>query len=324
MKNVECAVCGSNNSGLLYRTEDLYLGIPGKFSIVKCAVCGFVFLNPQLSGEDFEKYYPNYYFTRANNGIVTEADEKRLHKIYRKRGELVKECKNFGDLLDVGSGDGLFLHYLMRIGWKGRLTGIEPSNKAAGFSKTLGVDVYQGDLGSVDLGKEKFDLVTFWEVLEHLPELNFNLRKAYDVLRSGGVLSASVPNYGSLQSIIFGKYWNAIDAPRHFYQFTAKDIQTILEKNNFKNIRIRSTSILRFNMDGYSESLRFFLRTRGLYPKKAGLTQFPDDRVLKRSFIRKILAACLHSVEFIVFLPIEILGLLFNRGSVLFITAEKK
>lgn len=138
-------------------------------------------------------------------------------------------------LLDVGAGTGDFLVGAKHDGWK--ITGIEPNGLArlkAGDKGVLLLD----DLNTLPIG-QKFEVITLWHVLEHLPDLDSQIAKLVGLLTETGALVVAVPNFRSYDAEYYKEYWAAFDVPRHLWHFSQKSIQAIFEKYGMKLVRTK-------------------------------------------------------------------------------------
>ena len=138
-------------------------------------------------------------------------------------------------LLDVGAGTGDFLVGAKHDGWK--ITGIEPNGLArlkAGDKGVLLLD----DLNTLPIG-QKFEVITLWHVLEHLPDLDSQIAKLVGLLTEDGTLVVAVPNFRSYDAEYYKEYWAAFDVPRHLWHFSQKSIQAIFEKYGMKLVRTK-------------------------------------------------------------------------------------
>jgi 2-polyprenyl-3-methyl-5-hydroxy-6-metoxy-1,4-benzoquinol methylase len=110
-------------------------------------------------------------------------------------------------LLDFGCGKGQFLHWALDYGWQGQ--GIETGKKRAEFGQNvygLKINTLEYHGGLIDGGL--FDAITLFHVLEHLRNPKAVMEELVKSnLKDGGLLVIEVPNFGSLQSKIAGKYW---------------------------------------------------------------------------------------------------------------------
>lgn len=185
---------------------------------------------------DLEKYY-------ESEDYISHTDSKKsfLEKIYHAvktinlntKTNLIRRCsKNGKDLLDFGSGTGDFLIASQKKGWVS--LGVEPNKKARGKAEKKGVTIVD-DIDS--LPNKKFDVITLWHVLEHLPELELHIKKLTDLLSENGKLIIAVPNYKSYDALYYKQYWAAFDTPRHLWHFSKKSIEALFSPHGFKVIK---------------------------------------------------------------------------------------
>ncbi len=159
------------------------------------------------------------------------------HLILRIMQRRVLFLPRFGEgrLLDVGCGAGGFLRFLVESGWQG--TGVEPSADAAERARTHGLDVIASTLSESGLPIESFDVISYINVLEHLPDPARELRLALDFLRPGGELQLNVPNFACGLARHFRAHWFTLDCPRHLYHFTPDTLQVLLRAAGFERAR---------------------------------------------------------------------------------------
>ena len=150
-----------------------------------------------------------------------------------KRCRLVLRHKRNGRLLDIGCGTGHFLAEMGRYpGWE--LAGVEPNAKAAEFARqALGLNVHLGDLFSAQFPDHHFDVVTMWDVLEHLYEPVSVLREIHRVLKPDGVLILRTPSLDSWDARVFGCYWAGLDSPRHLAVYSRRTVEKLLTHADF-------------------------------------------------------------------------------------------
>jgi SAM-dependent methyltransferase len=220
----------------------------------------------------------------------------------RRRVRTVSRHQPEGLLLDVGCATGLFLDAAQRYGqWEVR--GIEPSLSAAEFGRQqLGLDIVQGTFADVDLEDTTFDVITMWDVLEHLHHPVTALQKASRLLRPGGLLVVRVPHLESIDARVFGRYWAGLDAPRHLHVFPRNVLGDMMRDADLDPLEWQCWG----SYHVFALSLQFWLRSRtdqlarGL-PWQRALLSFPlrlltlpwftlVDRVLKRGSALAIVA----------------------------------
>lgn len=229
MEQVVCDLCGRDNACLVYTVPDTNYGCPGMFTLVQCQGCGLVYQNPRPTAATIGAYYPaaQYHPFRA----VWEGGTAVPAPLHFQRAQSLTTKLGVGKVLDVGCGSGLFLLAMQQQGWE--VAGVEPNETAAQFGqKNLQLHVQTGDVFVLE-PSAAFDLITFWDVLEHTHSPKAVLQYAYQLLKPGGFLALNVPNWGSLERQFFRERWIAIDAPRHLYHFTTQTVVELLEACGF-------------------------------------------------------------------------------------------
>jgi len=236
VESVPCNLCGATESVSLYTFEDTSRGDQGEFMLRRCLSCGLMYLSPRPTQKTIETYYPKEYSPYR----PAIADERWALMRWIRRRKLVEKRRlvehysgqTQGRLLDVGCSTGLFLHEMTQAGWQ--VAGIEPIASAAEYARCrFGLSVFQGMLGEASYEPASFDVVTFWDVLEHTFSPVDELAHAARLLRPGGLLIANVPNWDSPDRWLFGRYWLGLDPPRHLYVFTRRTLTALLAKAGF-------------------------------------------------------------------------------------------
>ena len=105
-----------------------------------------------------------------------------------------------------------FVKEAVQAGWCAE--GIEPSGGAEGMQKAQGVTIRRGSLAVLDAA-ERFDRITMWHVLEHIPFPGNAIKALTERLTEGGKLVICVPNYSSPEPRLFRSHWALFDVPRH-------------------------------------------------------------------------------------------------------------
>lgn len=226
MKYINCNLCNSNE----YK---LFKEIDG-YRLVKCSNCGLVYLNPRPSQQEInEEYSAEYHIERLlGQEPKTEKEiEQEINKNIGRAEEIVKRFANKGKLLDIGCGAAFFIACLKRYGWD--VTGIDISEWASKCAREkLGLNVFTGSVGEIQL-KERFDVITMYHNLEHLPDPVRTLKRVSEMLNKDGVLIIKGPNLASFDRVWHGENWRGYDLPFHLYHFTPQTYQMILEKAGF-------------------------------------------------------------------------------------------
>jgi len=138
--------------------------------------------------------------------------------------------------LELGCASGAFLEILRSRGWI--VTGVEPSAAAARQARQKGFDVRIGTLESEAFPEAEFDAVFAWMVVEHLHDPPGTLRRILQLLKPTGTFVFSVPNFGCWEAAVAGRYWWALDLPRHLQHFTPRVLRRMLRDAGFEQVKI--------------------------------------------------------------------------------------
>lgn len=270
-----CPRCGDESYWTLFRGPDRFGPPDGKrFSVVECGGCALIRLDPMPTPAELAAFYPDTYWWEADDGASS-----RLSEIYRRF--VLSDHIRFaaqaieppGPVLDVGCGGGLFLDSLEQKGFVG--FGSDVSLQAAKVcGRRFGIPAVVGSLPNLPFQADSFGLVTMFHVLEHLRDPLGAIAAAREVLPPGGRLVIQTPNAECWQMLLLGERWTGFDIPRHLINFTARDLQELLEYSGF-SIRRRKYFSLRDNPAGLATSLVPSLdpvarKVRGV--KESGLT----------------------------------------------------
>lgn len=263
MKRVtKCHLCSSKDHKFLFRQQDLFHSLPGEFSVWKCQDCGLVFLNPRPTVNELMDFYPASYVAYTKP-LDKERKIKRMDRSYGllKRFKFMKKFVGSGNILDVGCATGAFLteiHKLEPTKWN--LYGLEPNKLAASIAQQASfIKVSANYLKEADYPNNFFDVVTMWDVLEHVHSPIDTLREVRRILKPRGMLVFSTPNLDSWDATIFKKYWVGYDVPRHIHVFDNDTLQVILRKTGFIE---QGRSCVAGSYFYFISSVLFFLRSK--------------------------------------------------------------
>lgn len=241
MVYVNCALCGKNDTQTLYEpwnTEvDLRTvlsasgGVRGTQYIVKCNHCGLIYANPRPRAEEVIDGYSS-----AIDEIYVGAAAGRTGT-FRRCVELVDKYAARGKLLDVGCAAGFFVKAASDAGWDAM--GVEPCRWLANYGiNELGVKVLPLTLSEAKFPDHSFDVVTIWDVLEHVPDPLAELHEIFRILRPGGLFMVNYPDAGTWQAKLAGKHW-WFYLSVHLTYFTRDTVQAMMRKAGFGDFVIR-------------------------------------------------------------------------------------
>ena len=163
---------------------------------------------------------------------------------------------NVNSILDIGCGTGSFLVECKKRGWN--INGIEPNDKAIELALSklnlknnkFEERIIFSDIQDLIQKEVRYDVITMWHVLEHVPNLEEYIGKLRTLLKKDGIIIIAVPNFKSFDAEYYREFWAAYDVPRHLWHFSKKSIQILFERSGMKVIET-----LPMKFDSYYVSL---------------------------------------------------------------------
>ena len=191
---------------------------------------------PKPSLEKLPSYYESEDYISHTDG-KRSVFEKMYHFIkniaLKNKLKLINSESQKGKLLDIGAGTGDFLVVAKKDGWQ--ITGIEPGEKPRNIAIQKGIS-FANDLA--ELEDNSFDVITMWHVLEHVPDLEFQIKELKRLIKPNGTILIAVPNFNSFDANYYGKFWAAFDVPRHLWHFSKTAIEKLFAVENLKLVKI--------------------------------------------------------------------------------------
>lgn len=303
MNTKNCIVCKSNNIAAAYDLRDYRLNNRRYFyHYDKCLDCGLIFQNPQVDFDTIINHYnhqPIYKSNVSRNGIQRILNNFGL----KKRANVVLKHKPTGKLLDVGCGNGVFIDYVKNNS-NLEVVGTEINvDNVTYLTGKKGLDVRLGNLNEISFTNQEFDIITLWDVIEHLNDPNHTLAEIKKLLKPDGNLIIRVPNGNSVDFALFGKYWAGLDAPRHLYVFSKKSLSYLLSVHGFQIISSN------YHIGGYLNTL-------------TSLEFFLNDQNISLKLRKHLLKLFRNQILQIIFSPMFWVSSLFHLGTSMTITAS--
>ncbi len=207
------------------------------FLLVRCQACGLVCVGNPPDDEQRAKLYSfeSGYHQELGDDAVSIAFHREEAR--RNLAVLARHARP-ARLLDIGCSSGLFLAAARTAGWQVR--GLEYSPDSARMAREQhGLDVVTGELSADTFAPGSFDVVTMWDVVEHLPDPARTLELAAPLLAPGGLLVLKTPNidgiYPQASLAVAGKlgFWGHPEPPGHLYQFSQSTLSRMVERAGF-------------------------------------------------------------------------------------------
>jgi len=294
-----CFLCGEAAADPVWATPDRAFSAPGLYSVMRCRGCGFLYQRPRVADDHLADCYPDHYprhqepsprlpfkgspaRVRAVRWALATAlgyealRDRRASALTRLRARLLLrrlswDCppwRGQGRYLDVGCGSGGALGVARALGW--RTAGVEVDAAAADKARRFADELHVGEVQTAPFAPARFDLVTAFHVLEHVPDPVGMTRRMLEWLAPGGLLIVEVPNAGGLGARLFGCAWSGLELPRHLSHFTPQSLGDVVRRAGGRIAWCRHRAQPRW----YFWSLRHWLRDRG----RNGLARLAERR----------------------------------------------
>ena len=228
-----CPVCGQVSAREWLRGPDRLHGRREEYRLDRCQACSLVWLrNPPHPSE------MHLHYTDAYHKLISAGGQNSPHR-WRDRKAALAPYKQSGALLDLGCSSGSFLESLKAESW--RLFGIEMSAESAKTAVARsGAQVFVGDIPEAPFETESFDVITCFDVLEHVYEPRRVMAKVAEWLKPGGIFYVLVPNVDSAEARVFGNYWHGLELPRHLFHFSPASLRTLAKSAGLLEVSIET------------------------------------------------------------------------------------
>lgn len=230
-----CQACEATGPALLYPRDG--------FHIVQCRSCGLVYVGEDPAAIDFDALYDERYYTGGQEGVfadyVGQAPARRAAA--RRRLFTLRRLVPRGRLLDVGCAACFFLaeaqaHYQVR--------GVELSAFSSRFAREqFGLDVVTGTLHDAAFDAASFDLVTLWDVIEHVPDPVAVLAEVARVLAPGGRVVLTTGDIGCAYAQARGADWHLMTPPFHLYFFSRATLARLAARAGLRVLHVAARGV---------------------------------------------------------------------------------
>ncbi|MGA0121830.1 MAG: class I SAM-dependent methyltransferase [Gaiellales bacterium] len=218
--------------------------------IVECRSCGLVYMNPRPHHEAVVENYGD-----VEDREYIEEEQGRL-ETFAESLELVRRYRRSGRLLDVGCHVGTFLTLAEAAGFE--VAGVEPSRWASEIARErIAGSVHCGAVEDAPLPEGGYDVITLWDVIEHLPDPALDVRAIHAALRPGGVFAVSTMDVDALFARVAGRRWPWY-MQMHLVYFSRRTLCEMLRREGFQicevvtHVRRVRLTYLASRVDAYS------------------------------------------------------------------------
>ena len=208
------------------------------FGVVTCDSCGLGITSPFPTATELSTTNTEIY--KLEERVQAYMSRKSyFERRYREYLSDIREFVSKGRLLDVGCNLGLFLKVAQSEGFD--TTGVELNRECAEYGREhFGLTIHSDYLETLHLPDASFDVITLFDVLEHVPDIRGFLCEVRRILRNDGLLVLQSPNLGSLMADLTKSGWNWLTPPDHLYHFTPRTIKQLLHDTGFTVQRLET------------------------------------------------------------------------------------
>lgn len=237
LTEIPCPICNSKNCKAIYSRAD-------SLDIVSCQSCSFRFVQPQPSQPELNRFYQQGYFSGShdfhqgedyfNSRQVAIATEQVTGWRFLKSHVNLSQKR----LLDLGCADGALL-VLARQYSASQVVGVEVSAEAADYGrKQYGLEILESSADSLPLANQSFDVVTAFDLIEHVRHPAQLFREVHRILQIGGVFVGGCPDTGCFND--WGGEWIGVRRNmEHLSYFDNRTLSKLAEQVGFEAILLK-------------------------------------------------------------------------------------
>lgn len=305
---VACIYCESKNYIPKYDFKDIY---GDQFSIVECQDCHVSYLKPKPTVEQLKRAYDESYYGYGEKKFNPTVEKVIDWFRKRKAGKFSKYLPEKAKVLDIGCGNGNFLHSLGKCG-DYELHGIEPEGKSAERAKNYKeINLVEGTLEHTSFEKNYFNAISLIHVFEHLDRPKETLDIINEISHENAILWLELPNIDSWQARMFKANWLHLDPPRHLILLSPKRLKTLMKDMGWGLVREEYFSP-QFSPFGVQQSLLNLISSKRdvLYEYLKGNKAYVQDY----SYLTLKAMQLFHWLSFPIFVFTDIISSLFKKG----------
>ncbi|MCF7957809.1 MAG: class I SAM-dependent methyltransferase [Phycisphaerae bacterium] len=247
-ETVPCNLCGAEDTELYHQERLVYFDQELNFQIVRCRKCSLVYTNPRLA--DYNALYlcdGSYSVKQIEDHASAKATvfAKAMDEIERWHATPTNSAGR-ASLLDVGCGSGHFMAMARNRGYD--VCGIEPAKTWARYvGETFGLPVINANILDAKVVAESIDVMTAWDVIEHVDDPKAVLGQCVTWLRPGGVMALRFPSAtyqkfkGVLLNQVFRTKHSAFGATMHLYFFNEDTFRQMAHDVGLEILAVKTT-----------------------------------------------------------------------------------
>ena len=221
-----CPVCEAASDRMIF--------VKNGGTYVKCHACGMIYLNPVFKNDELRKYYENNTAMQA----AAHANESDFYRsIYTKGLYSIEKFTKTGAILDIGCSSGFFIDIAKERGWQ--TYGIELNRSEFMIARQRGHKVWNIPVEEAPF-ETKLNVITMWDVLEHIKQGDQYLASLKNLLYDDGVVFMQIPSAASLAARVLQERCNMFDGIEHVNLYTPKTISVLCKKAGYKILHMET------------------------------------------------------------------------------------
>lgn len=258
-----CVCCGSEQRSLIGRGHDYEYETCGNVWLMwQCKQCSHLQMDPRPADETLAEIYPPHYYSYQMSERVSpfalwakrQLDRIKFRSLLRTVGYTPES------FLDVGCGDGRYLHLMLALGLTpDRVSGLELDERAVQVARRAGLNVQRSRVEDAShIEQASIDLITMFHVIEHVAQPENVIRSLSTMLSPGGCIAIETPNFESLDARLFAEqFWGGYHFPRHWHIFTPASLKRLLERQGLTVESIRYQTGHSFWLFSFHHALKY-------------------------------------------------------------------
>jgi SAM-dependent methyltransferase len=228
----KCPLCGGGKIEPLMTATDRFHWRTEKYDLMRCTGCSYVWLADPPRPEEMGPHYSEDY-----HRVIMAAGELTASSRWGRQCDTIAQHKKGGAILDIGCSSGGFLKAMKGGAWK--LYGIEWEASTAEKAKAAtGAEVFVGEALDAPFPDESFDVITGFDLLEHVYHPRQFLAKVQQWLKPGGIVYVGLPNIDSWEAHMLGTYWYGLELPRHLSHFSPRSLRHVFNSLGFQEVSL--------------------------------------------------------------------------------------
>ncbi len=284
----QCPACQKTTSFAWLQAPDWLHGRKQRYTLRRCPGCSLVWLSHPPDPEEMHLHYTDEY-----HRMISAAGNTAPWR-WKDRKTTLSLYKQSGAILDLGCSSGSFLESLRDQPWE--LHGVELSEDVARDARErTNADVFAGDILSAPFAPESFDVITCFDVFEHVYEPRKIIARVAEWLKPGGIFYVLVPNIDSAEARVFRSYWSGLELPRHLFHYSPESLSFLATSVGLEQVSLETR-----RNPAVGNSVRYYIddrlgrsglrRTPLAYLDPPGIVWKVVRKVMRRTVLRGLLA----------------------------------